>query len=380
MALDISSYHSSLQLPSQTQGLIDNCFNDIKWLSAFEKFSGLDNEACHQLMTSNGVPAGFLPAYIENESMCGTLRDRVLGRFARLPIFMNWGIRNAIACSSPWGFFSGIECSEKDRSTVCEALIKHIDQIAYERKLGLSGFTFVPETSHELRKQLEDHGYKSIPVGPTTFLELKWNSFDEYLESRPSGKFRTSIRSERKKAKRLNFEWYEEDNLNMIVGGRPLYSIMMELYRNTQTKHSHDKSILNSSFLPNLWEMDKKNLRLCIARLDRKIVAFGLLRLSGTIAHALMTGRDYDVKDSFYSYFNTCYYEPIIRGIKEKWSVIYFRPGVYRAKLRRGCQLEKLYLYIKGHSLSSQIFLNLYIPVAKKYFNHKFSMPNLINQ
>jgi predicted N-acyltransferase len=331
-------------------------------------------------MTSDGVPTGFLPAYIENESICGTLRDRVFGRFSRLPIFKNWGTTNAFACSSPWGFFSGIECSEKDRSTVCEALINHIDQIAYNKKLCLSGFTFVPESSHELRKQLEAHGYKSILLGPTTFLELKWNSFDEYIESRPNGRFRTSIRSERKKAKRLSFEWYEEDNLNRHVAGRPLYSIMMDLYRNTHTKHSWEKSILNSHFLPHLWEMDKKNLRLCITRLDRKIVAFGLLRLSGTTAHALMTGRDYDVTDNFYSYFNTCYYEPIIRGIEEKWSAIYFRPGVYRAKLRRGCQLEKLYLYIKGHSLSSQIFLNLYIPVARKYFNYKFSMSNLLNQ
>ena len=102
MPLDISSYHSSLQLPSQTQRLINNCFNDLSWLSAFEIFSGIDMEPCHQLMSSNGVPTAFLPAYIENESICGTLRDRVFGRLSRLPIFKNWGTGNALVCSSPW--------------------------------------------------------------------------------------------------------------------------------------------------------------------------------------------------------------------------------------------------------------------------------------
>ncbi len=334
----------------------------------------------HQLMTNNGVPTGFLPAYIENENMCGTLRDRVLGRFSELPIFKNWGTSSAIACSSPWGFYSGIECNKEARSSIYEAFIKHIDQLALDRKLSLSGFTFVPESSHELRKQLQAHGYKSIPVCPTTFLQLNWNSFDEYVGSRQPGSLRTSIRSERKKAQKLSFEWFEEDNLNKTVSGRPLYSVMMDLYKNTHTKHSWKDSTFDSSFLLNLWETDKKNLRLCLAWLDKKILAFSLLRLSGTTAHGFMTGRDYGVKDDFFAYFNTCYYEAIIRGLKERWSTIYFRPGVYQVKLRRGCQLENLYLYIKGHNLSSKTFLNLHIPVARKYFTHKFSLPNLLKQ
>lgn len=380
MPFDITSYHSSLQLPGQTQGLIDNCFNDLNWLKAFEKFSGLDIEPCHQLMTNDGVPTGFLPAYIENESMCGTLRDRVLGRFARLPIFKNWGTGNAFVCSSPWGFFSGIECSEKDRSTICEAFIKHIDQVASDRKLCLSGFTFVPESSHELRKQLQANGYKSIPVGPTTFLELKWNSFDEYAAGLPSRNNRSVIRRERKNAKRLSFEWFEGTNLKEYVLGLPLSSIIIDLYNKTYSKYYGKISRINHIFLQKLWEIDQKNLCLCLAKLDRQIVAFSLLRVSGTSAHMFMVGRDYELTDDFHSYFNTIYYEPIIRGIKEGWSTIYFRPGVYQAKLRRGCQLENLYLYIKGHNLPSQIFLDLYIPIARKYFSYKFFGPNLLKK
>lgn len=39
---------------------------------------------------------------------------------------------------------------------------------------------------------------------------------------------------------------------------------------------------------------------------------------SGNRAHIFTTGRSYDIKDDFYAYFNTCYYEVVIRGIKEK--------------------------------------------------------------
>ncbi len=258
--------------------------------------------------------------------------------------------------------------------------LKHIEQIACTRKLSVSGFIFVPESSHELRQQLQTHQYKSVPLCPTTYLELKWNSFDEYVEAIPNGKNRQRIRKERKKAKSLSFEWYEEDDLNMPVSGRPLYLVMMDLYRATHLKHTQKEVLLDDAFLPNLWQMDKQNLRLCITRLEKKIVAFLLLRLSRGKAHAFMTGRDYETTDHSSSYFNTCYYEPIIRGIEEKWNTIYFRPGVYQTKLRRGCQLENLYLYIKGHNLVSQIFLKMYIPFLRKYYKNKYSMPNLLKQ
>ncbi len=376
----ISAYHSSFQLPTKTKYLIKYCFNDIKWLNAFEKFSGVDLEPLHQVMASDGVPIGFLPAYIENESVCGTLRDRAFGRFAKLPIFKNWGTSNAISCSSPWGFFSGIECSETNKCQVGEAFLDHIDQIVSNRKLCLSGFTFVPESSLVLREQLEAHGYKSIPQCPTTFLELKWSSFDEYVSCLPSRNIRSVIRRERKKAKKLSFEWFEGANLKEHVFDRPLYAILMDLYNKTYHKYYGKRSKIDTDFLPNLWEIDKKNLCLCIAKLEKKVAAFSLLRTFENSAHIFMVGRDYDIADDFHSYFNTIYYEPIIQGIKNGWNTIYFRPGVYQAKLKRGCLLERLYLYIKGHNISSQIFLNIYASIARKYFSYKFSFPNLLKQ
>jgi len=375
---DISFYASAKLLPRQVKGLVANCFNDLNWLRAFEEFSGVDMEPCHHLMTSNSIPIGFLPGYIEKESLCGTLRDRLFGSFSKSHIFKRWGKNNALVCSSPWGFYSGIECFPKDKNAIYKALIDHFDQIANHRKLGLSGFTFVPESSDELRRQLEAKGYKPFTIGPTTFLKLKWKSFDEYVADLPSRSARSVIRRERKKAKQLSFEWFEKDSLETSFFDRPLSSILMELHNNTQCKYFGIKSKLNNSFLSKLWEIDRDNLRLCLAKLDGRIVAFALLRVFGTTAHIFMVGRDYNPPDDFQSYFNVMYYEPIIRGIKEGWRFIYFRPGVYQSKLRRGCQLENLYLYIKGHNLLAQTFLALYIQITREYFRDKFSPPELL--
>ncbi len=378
MNLQMSTYSSAESIQGQFNGLVNNCFSDPLWLGAFEDFSGIAAQPCHLIARSNGSTIGFLPAYVESQSLCGTLRERLLGRFSEVPLFKSWGSQNALVCTSPWGFSSGIECLNGDRVSVFKGLIDHMDAVACSRKLDFSGFTFVPESAHELRRTLLSNGYAQILTGPTTILDLKWESFSEYVSALPSTKIRSVIRRERRKSKRLAFEWFEGSDLDTHYGNRPLFSILMDLYNNTYCKHYGKKSLLKDSFLLNLWQIDKQNLRLCLALSDRNVLSFALLRVFGSTAHALMIGRDYKMVDDFYSYFNVAYYEPIIRGIEERWGAIHFRPGAYFAKLRRGCRLENLYLYVKGHGFAAKAFLMLYVPATRKYYRDKYALPSLL--
>ena len=69
MPFDIIPYSAARSLPTVAECLIKNCFNDLNWLRAFEEFSGIDMKPCHNFMTSNGIPIGFLPGYIQSESL-----------------------------------------------------------------------------------------------------------------------------------------------------------------------------------------------------------------------------------------------------------------------------------------------------------------------
>jgi predicted N-acyltransferase len=378
--LEISSHAGAASFKGQekVKALVTNCFSDPDWLHTFEAHSGLNMTPCHQLATINDSPVALLPAYIQGECLCGTIRDRLLGRYAEMPVYKRWGRQNALACASPWGFYSGIECRPEVEKDIYNALLKHVDEVARQKLLDISGFTFVPESASLLRISLQANGYKAIPNGPTTILDLKWGDFDEYVSELPSSKIRRVIRKERKLYKNLTSEWFEGNDLDTIFFGRPLHISLMALYNNIYRKYYGRPSMLGDSFLSELWRADRENLRLCIAMSDRKIIGFSLLRVFGPIAHALMMGRDYDEADDFSAYFNLLFYEPINRGIKEGWHSIHFRPGAYLAKLRRGCRLEKMYTYIKGHTFFTRTFLELYFPATRKYFLDKYSLPSLL--
>ena len=379
MALDVTSYHSAELIPEQVQGLITNCFSDLNWLNVFEELSGITMEPCHLLMTSDSIPIGFLPGYIEHDSICGTLGARLFGQLSKLPFLHRLGSTKAFVCATPWGYYSGVECGPKPDPVVNQAFILHIDRVVKERNLVLSGFTFVPESSQALRCQLEAHGYRPFPNLPTSFIDLQWTSFDEYVSQLSRKNMRRNIRTERKKANELTYEWFGGDSLDTLISGQPLHKILLELHNQNWLKHNGCQTPLKKSFLAELWKLDKPNLRLCLTKLEKRIVAFCLLRVLGNTAHALMMGQDYHHAQNLSLYFNTVYYEPIIRGISEGWKRIYFRPGVYKAKLRRDFQLENLYLYVKGHSKVTRKLLDIYIAVAWKHFHDKWVPPKLLN-
>ena len=376
---DISSYGSAEHLPLQVKGLIKNCFCDPNWLSAFEQFSGIKMEPCHQLLKQKEALIGFLPGFIQRDSMCGTLGSRLFGRLNHLPFFHKAGSTKAFVCDSPWGFYSGIECGGNPAPAIHAALIAHIDQIVKDRNLMLSGFTFVSESAHALRNELEANGYRAFPTLPTTFLDIEFASFDEYLTKQFTAKMRANIRRERKRGKVLTYEWFEGDNLDIRFSGQPLHKILFDLHNQTYRKHNFRKTPLKPSFLSELWKMDKQNLRLCITRLKGRVVGFGLLRVLGDTAHSMMVGIDYDCERTIPVYFNTAYYEAIILGISEGWIKIFFRPGVYVAKLRRGFKIENQYLYVKAHSRTTRTLLDIYISRAWKHFHNKFVQPKLLN-
>jgi hypothetical protein len=117
--------------------------------------------------------------------------------------------------------------------------------------------------------------------------------------------------------------------------------------------------------------MDHKNLRLCLARIDGKVFSFSLWRVLKGTALAFMIRRDYDCPNKIPLYFSVVSKEPIVHGIKEGYKAMCFRPISYRAKLRRGCKLENLYLYVKGHRPLSRKFIDFYVTMSWKHFHDK---------
>ena len=175
----------------------------------------------------------------------------------------------------------------------------------------------------------------------------------------------------------MRYVWFEGESLNMNMDGRALNEILIDLHNIIWKKYNQKASPLKPSFIAEIWKHEKVNMRLCLAIKDQRVRAFSFLRLDRNDAHIFMVGKDDQLTKSHSAYFNVVYYEPIIRGIKEGWRTIFFRPGTYLAKYRRGCLTENLYLYVKSFNPMMNILLSTYTALTYNRILSKYTPPRL---
>lgn len=91
------------------------------------------------------------------------------------------------------------------------------------------------------------------------------------------------------------------------------------------------------------------------------------------IWHFYIAGFDYNyITKNDYTYFNIAFYEPIKDAIEEGVKRIHFRPSSLQAKLKRGCNLEKLYLFVKCQNKFFKSIVNQYLNI-RYTMEHKIS-------
>jgi hypothetical protein len=329
--------------------------------------------------STNNVVDGFLPAYIEYQSLCGTFSERLLGTISRIGTLSGWLAKKTLVCTSPWGFQSKFLSSPNSTEAFMENALYSVEETAINNKLQFCAFPYVSELSSILRKCLLRAGYHEFPNCPTTRLDLKFNSFEQYVNQLESGDFRSMIRRERKKNDHMKYVWFEDDSLYTKMDGVPLHEILMNLHNKTWKKYNRRVSPLNPFFIAEIWEQERANMRLCLAMKGPRVTAFNFLRLDANDAHIFMVGKDDRLTRHYSTYFNVVFYETIIRGIQEGWRTIFFRPGTYRAKHRRGCLTEHLFLYVKSFNPMMNKILAVYTALARDHFLNKYMPPRLYN-
>ncbi len=373
----IAVYNRAADLPAEVAAFSRGCFGSPKWLSAFEGWGGLSMQPFHLVHSTNGVADALIPAYTEYESLCGTFSERLFGRLSHIRTLSKWLAERTLVCTSPWSFQSSILSPSHPDEAFMLKVLNGIEETAAEKRFQCCAFTYVPESSAGLRKGLQRAGYREFPNCPTTKLDLKFNSFDQYVNHLKSRGARSSIRSERKKGAGLPYVWFEGASLSADINGRPLHAILMDLHNKTWKKHNRNSSPLDPQFIAEIWKNDRENMRLCLGMQGPRVIAFSFLRLTAAAAHVFMVGKDDRLAKHHSAYFNVLFYEPITRGIQEGWRTIFYRPGTYFAKHRRGCHIERLYLYVKVFNPVIDNLLSAYMALARRYFQDKYLPPRL---
>lgn len=276
-----------------------------------------------------------------------------------------------LICTTPYGYVSGFIRAEgtANQADVTKAILEAMDSICEAERIPLLALLYLPE-SQLLSTDLAQWGFQRISLYPDCFLDIEWESFDQYIKSFRS-KQRRNIRTEIRRfhSKGLQIQFYESFDLNTWIDE------LIRLEINVATRYDHgvlDPEVFRQWYRQVIGNMLSQS-RLFVAYRESQPVGFTLLLQKGNTYYVKLYGLDYDQADQSFAYFNLVFYAPIQQAIAQGMTRVYFGPGGYEAKLKRGCHIESRYGAIRFKSMLANAWLRIYLAL---YNQAKSEWPN----
>lgn len=260
--------------------------------------------------------------------------------------------------------------SRQQSKTYMTYLIDVIEAEALEKKLSLF-FTNISENETELCEELQKRKYNVTVVHPKSRLKLKWTSYKDYLSDRDTiskkncDTFKSEASKNRKSGVKIKL-------LDKLEHEEQLYRLINEHhYRLNKVPFPYTDKFLSSL---------KKNIgndsMILIAQRGDVIDGVTILFRRGSEGWATFIGMRHELPNDF-SYFNLAYYGMIDHAIEAGIKSINYGGMLYRVKKRRGCILEKNFIYHKAPSIIMHLLIKPWF-MLHMYWYVKRKIPKMI--
>lgn len=295
------------------------------------------------VVRDNGEAKAIAGLYRESQYSIGDLANHPLLTEMMSTLLGSLTILEGAAPHSSFSsvFLSGDKTAEKKLFEGLEQLLKREKVIA-----------LVLENFYE-QQPFQHYGYKEFMMSPNTCVTLKWDSFQDYLNSWSPKRQHSIVSSIRKGDKEglkikytSSFTGYTEE--------------LYQLKKNVGLHHNNPGSILPPQFYRVCMQYlgDRGEMALCFK--DDHVVAFNFSLHTDKVCTVKFVGLDYTHQEAYYF----LYAHAIERGIEKGYQHMYFGRGTYTFKERLGCSRTGIYSYVKMKTPLLNLFVTPVLRVS----------------
>lgn len=321
----------------------DQIIKSHRFLSAVEHSNINGCKYWYLLMRENGcvlANASIFSMGFWLDVLAPEIIKRVSEEIRRLvPNFLRTKV---VGCGTPLATCSsGFAIAEGKRyQEIVALLMSKILEIASQESADCIVFKeFALKEVEGIDGLLTGNGFMRLDSLPTTFIDVRWNTFDEYLVSLRK-KYRLFIKNDLKKLESRGLSTEISEDFGNY--GSELWTLYMNVYKKAEVKFEQ----LTPEFFEQVSKYLKGEARVLLIRQNGKIVAFELILEDDTLLRPMYLGIDYRSNPETHLYFNSIY-QIIRHGIEKGKRSIELGQTSYYPKLKVGARVEPLYLYIK---------------------------------
>ncbi len=235
---------------------------------------------------------------------------------------------------------------------IIQAIYKGMERIAREEKAGAIAFKDFDLSYKKTLDGCLDKSFFRIDSLPSTDMDIKFTSFDEYLKTLSS----VSRSGLKRKFKNID----GKVKIDLEITNKLDDSVLGQVYAlYLQTYESQEMGLekLSADFFKNISRNMPQETRFFLWRIDKKLAAFAFCLVSGGYFIDYYLGFDYSVSNKYHLYFvrfrdlmNWC--------IENKIKKYEMGATGYEPKRRLGFDFVPLYIYVKHRN-------NLFNPIFK---------------
>jgi len=206
---------------------------------------------------------------------------------------------------------------------------------------------------NEKSEVFDKAGFRKIPLLDEAILNIKWDTFDQYLGAMKSH-YRSMIKKDMAKLKDIKIVHVSSFKKHVVE----MFSLW-EQTRQRADEYRRDENI-DHDYFRRLSDLSQSSANLFFK--GNKLVGFNVLVGGKDSLYPLWLGADYEIRDRHALIFNI-YYETIRLAISQGKKIVYFGDTTYDLKMRIGCELRPQFAY-----LYSRIpFLSYCLEKSSKY-------------
>ncbi len=246
-------------------------------------------------------------------------------------------------CGSPIAlgniFSISIRPREK-RNRILDLIVKTMADIGWKNKANLLIIRDFYKKDLEFDKELTKCGLFQANNLPDVQMDIRWETFDEYLKS-----LRYNYRRFVKKC--MGVIEKEKIKVEYVENFKVYVPIIRKLYFSCyQNAREYRREILTEDFFYKTNEYMKDKSGVLLLKKGQEVIGFAYFLLDDYTARLLYVGFNYETKKKYLTYFNI-FYQGLKFAIDNKFKKIELGVTTYEFKMKMGGEVTSLYAYIK---------------------------------
>jgi predicted N-acyltransferase/multidrug transporter EmrE-like cation transporter len=259
-----------------------------------------------------------------------------------------------VGCAAGEGHLDGVACEKTE--LLARNLHGTLRDYAREAKASLIVMKEFPSAYREAMSCMASDGYARIPSFPMTRLTIDFPNFETYLNTRLSKNARKNLRKNLREA-----EAGGKIELQVLNDVTPIVDEVYPLYLQVFDRAKLKFEKLTKEYLCRLGQEMPDKARFFVWRKDGRAVAFAVTMVNGDALYDLYLGMEYPLALELHLYYYT--FRDVLnwmigQGLKRYCST----PLGYDPKLRLGCDLVPLDLYVRHRSPFINFFMKRILP------------------